>query len=542
MRMNGRLRVIAYENSIEIPLAEACFFGFFILLSVTKGMGLYEGQKLFELLVIPAFLFAVLKILITPYTKRQWVMQILFLFMTALVFINSRERGILFLAFTVLGMKNISVKKVFHVGLWVWSICSIVLSIFSFFRLEHTVYRVHEKMGLGHIFRWSLGFTHPNILHITYLALCAFILYELGDSYKFKSFIYLMAGNILIFLYSVSYTGFGIVSVLLAGCLYVQFRPKFCFVEKVLMNLVFPVCLALSFIAPFYLYDNKYAAKVQRLNFILNTRILLAEQFLRSEYHSLFGADISKIVQSSMTLDNSYVWGYINYGLIPISIIILGYFALLFYDTHKQKTRELMILVCFLGAGWTEQLLFNTSFKNVTLIFLGSLLFIQKDGAKEYCLFPQMQRTVVIPFAGLPERLYAAARSVWKRCRMKIIGWSALGIVLGIVLCAVLYTAPVGYVVPRFYTDGKDQTSVYVESRNDPSYEGWKIMNYADADTQMQLIQGKAIMLETVRYYVGSALIGGLCGMTVGIIYCGSKRHDTDKQSGGKVKTVGVHE
>lgn len=69
---------------------------------------------------------------------------------------------------------------------------------------------------------------------------------------------------------------------------------------------------------------------------------------------------------------------------------MLGYFALLFYDTHKQRTRELIILICFLGAGWTEPLLFNTSFKNVTLIFLGSLIFLQKEGAKEYCLFPKV--------------------------------------------------------------------------------------------------------------------------------------------------------
>ena len=533
MQMNGRLGMIARENSIEVSLTEACYFGFFILLSVTKGLGLYEGQKLFELLIIPALLLAVVKILITPYTKRQWVMQTIFLSLTALVFIKSHERGILFLAFTVLGMKNISVKKVFHVGLWVWSLCAVVLSIFSFFRLEHTVYRVHEKMGLGHIFRWSLGFTHPNILHITYLALCAFILYELGDHYKIRHFIYLMAGNVLVFLYSISYTGFGIVAVLLVGYLYVQFRPRFCIVEKMLINLIFPICLALSFVAPFYLYDDKYAAQVQKLNFILNTRILLAEQFLRSEYRSLFGADISKVVQSSMTMDNSYVWGYINYGLIPISIIVLGYFALLFYDTHKQKTKELVIVACFLAAGWTEQLLFNTSFKNVTLIFLGSLLFMQKDGEMEYCLFPRMQRTVVIPFAGLPDRLSTVVRGVWSGCKMKIVGWSAIGIALGIALCAVLYTVPSGYVVPRFYTDGKEQGSVYVENMDDPSYEGWKIMNYADADTPMQLVQGKAVVLETVRYYVGSAMIGGLCGAVIGTVYFGAKQNDTDRRRKG---------
>ncbi|MBD5514026.1 MAG: hypothetical protein HDR06_05045 [Lachnospiraceae bacterium] len=521
--MNERSRGMISDNSIEITLAEACYFGFFILLSVTKGLGLYEGQKLFELLVLPALLLGIAKILITPYTKRQWIIQILLLILTAVVFYNSHERGILFLSFTVLGMKNISVKRVFHIGLWVWSLCSVALSIFSFFRLEHTVYRVHAKLGMGHIFRWSLGFSHPNILHITYLALCAFIIYETGDNYRFKHFIYMMAGNMLVFLYSISYTGFGIVTVLLVGCLYVRIRPRFCILEMMLANLVLPVCLVLSFVLPFFLYFNKYCGYVQDLNRLLNTRIWLAEQFLRSEYRSLFGSDISKIVKSSMTLDNSYVWGYINYGLFMFAIIIVGYFALLFYDTYKQRTLELVILICFLGAGWTEPLLFNTSFKNVTLIFLGGFLFMQKDGVKEYCLFPRMQRTVTVPLAKLPDRLGHTACAVFNKYKGKMIGMTAAGAALGLLLCVLLYTPPAGYVVPRFYTDGQEESSVYVQSREDPAYEGWKIMNYTDGETPMQLVQGQAVRLETVRYYVGSILIGGFLG-AVGSTICFGRR------------------
>ena len=514
--MGYRIKEIAAEDSIETTWEETFYFVFFILLSITKGLGLYEGQKLFELLVWPAFFFAMVKLLITPYTRRQWVMQVCLLLLTGIVYYNSHERGVLFLAFTVLGMKNISVKKVFHTGLWVWSVCAVFLSIFSFFRLEHTVYRVHAKMGLGHIFRWSLGFSHPNILHITYLALCAFILYELGERYRFRHFCLLLAGNLLVFFYSVSYTGFGIVAVLLAGGLYVRVRPRFCVVEKLLSNLVLPVCLILSFVMPFYLYNNKYAWFVQKLNFMLNTRIWLAEQFLRSEYRSLFGADISQVVKSSMTMDNSYVWGYINYGLIFFGLLMLGYFSLLFYDTHKQRTRELVILVCFLGAGWTEPLLFNTSFKNVTLIFLGGLIFLQKEDEKEYCLFPKLQRKVRIPFAGLPDRLAGAVRGIWKHAWRKGLCMAAAGGIAGGILCGIFYSAPEGYVVQRFYTDGLEETSVYLSGPEDPDYAGWKVMNYADDKTPMQLVQGKAVVLESTRYYVGSILIGSFFGAAAG--------------------------
>lgn len=509
-----------YEKTIAIQ--EACYYGFFILLSLAKGLGFYEGQKLFYLLVVPALVLGFLKILLTPYTKRQAVLQILFLVLAAVVYYESREIAIFFVAFTVLGMKNISVKKVIHIALWVWAVCAVALSVVSFFFLEHTVYRVHAKMGLGHIFRWSLGFTHPNILHITYLLICALVILNREEQYGLKDYCLLMIGNLLVFFYSISYTGFGITLVLLTAALYVKFRPRFCFLEKALANLVLPVCLILSFALPFYLYDNPICYYVQKLNFMLNTRIWLAEQFLRSEYRSLFGADISKIVKSSMTMDNSYVWCYINYGLIPTVIILLGYFLLLFYDTHKQRTRELVILVCFLGAGWTEPLLFNTSFKNITLLFLGAFLFLQKEGEREYCLSAGLSEKwsrVAVPFAGLPDQMFFRARAACRRKKGRILCAAAAGVLLGILLCALLYRVPEGYVVQRFYTDGLEETSVYLESEDDPDYAGYRVMNYKDAETPMQIVSGAAVKLETARYYVGSALIGGLLGAAAAILW-----------------------
>ncbi|MDE6213318.1 MAG: hypothetical protein K2M70_07585 [Lachnospiraceae bacterium] len=517
-----------YEKTLSIQ--EALYYGFFILLSLAKGLGFYEGQKLFILLTVPALFLGFLKLVLTPYTRRQAILQVLLVGLTAVVYWQSREIGILFLAFTVLGMKGISVKKVLHIGLWVWSACAVALSVFSFFRLEHTIYRVHAKMKMGHIFRWSLGFTHPNILHITYLMLCALIIYELQENYGFRQYILLMLGNLLVFLYSISYTGFGIVAVLLTGCLYVRFRPRFCIIEKMLVNLVLPICLILSFVLPFFLYDYFNLIRffgmpwvgiwTHRLNNLLNTRIWLAEQFLKSEYRSLFGADISKVVSSSMTLDNSYVWCYINYGLILTGVLMLAYFGLLFYDTHKQRTLELVILISFLAAGWTEPLLFNTSFKNITLVFLGAFLFLQKEGAQEYSLFPRFLerwREIRIPFAALPDTLFFRVRVCYRAHKGRIWGAAAAGMLLGVLLCGLLYREPAGYVVPRRYTDGQEETSVYLESETDPTYAGYRIMNYQDAQTPMQIVAGKAVKLETVRYYTGSALIGGLLGAALGI-------------------------
>ncbi len=529
-QVNPAKKITANNDfGIGISVQELFFFAFFILLSITKGLGFYEGQKLFELLTIPALLCGLIKIIITPYTKRQWIMQTVLLILIAVTYYCSRERSIFFLAFLALGMKNISVKKVFHVGLWVWSVCAVTLSVFSFFWLEYTTYRVHDKMGLGHIFRWSLGFTHPNILHITYLALCALIIYKLGDSYNGRHFIYLMIGNLLVFFYSVSYTGFGIVGILLAGCLYVRFRPKFCIVEKFAANCVLPMLLILSFFIPLRLFEGKYTAFYQKLNFMLNTRLYLARQFLVPEYISLFGVDISRVVKSSMIMDNSYAWGLIHYGIVTFSVIMAGYFVLIGYDTWKQKTRELVIIICFLGAGWTEPLLFNTSFKNVTLIFLGAFLFRQKEGAKEYCLFPKLSGQVHVPFARLPDYLWAEIKGIFKTQKKKTVSILLAGAVAGAVLCAVIYREPEGYVVQRFYTDGQYESSVYLESGDDPDYEGYRIMNYKDKDTPMQIVSGRAVKLETARYYLGSILIGAFTAAVAGGLAFGYQKRQKYK-------------
>lgn len=512
----------------KLTTEEIVYFTFFILLSVTKGFGLYDGQKLFTLMIIPTFLCALLKIIISSYTKRQWVMQIVLLCLTFLIYYESGEIGIFFVMFIIMGMKHIALDKVFRIGLWTWMICTICLSIVSFFAIEHTVYRVSDKLGLGYIFRWSLGAPHPNVLHITYLMLCAYIIYALAERYSFRYFILLMIGNAVVFFYSISYTGLGIVTVFLVGELYVKVRPKFGILEKIAVNLVLPVIIFISFALPIMLYDSRFAASLSKLNDLLNTRINVAHSFLVPECMSLFGVKMSYLaqIQPYLSIDSSYVWAFIHYGIIPFALLMLVYFVLIADYTRKQKTRELVMIICFLGAGYTEPLLFNSSLKNVTLLFVGEMLFRQKEGEEEYCLLPGVQKKLEILLQKISKKMTNASIfkrdlcslfiNVWKFYRKQVVAAVAAGMLIGIVFCAMLYKEPSGYVVPRRCTDWRDKTFVCLESADDSAYEGYRIMNYEDTETPMQIMEGNAVRLETVRYYVGSILIGGLIGFFIG--------------------------
>ncbi|MCM1144753.1 MAG: hypothetical protein NC407_08590 [Lachnoclostridium sp.] len=519
-------------NVKKITTEEFFYFAFFIILSVTKGLGLYEGQKLFTLLVVPALFCGLVKILISSYTRRQWAVQILLLLLTAIVYYESREIGILFVMFTILGMKHISLEKVFRLGLWIWSLCAIVLCTVYFTQIEHTVYRVSQKMWLGYIFRWSFGFTHPNTFHITYFALCAFILYELAERYRFRHFLLLMIGNALVFFYSVSYTGFGIVTLLLCGGLYVRMRPKFNWLEKCAVQLVLPAILLCSFVLPF-LFAHSQSEIVQKLNLLVNTRIKTASLFLEPECISFFGVKMSYLAEKKyyLSIDSSYVFAFIHYGVIPFMLLMAAYLALVADYCRKQKIRELIMILCFLGAGLTEPLLFNTSFKNITLLFLGELLYRQKEGEEEYGLLTLAGRAGSMQKAGtlfeklllwitkqtdLAEQILRMMEDIWRRRRRQILVAIAGGALLGMVICALAYTEPKGYVIPRRYADWQDKNSVYLEREDDSDYDGYRIMNYQDADTPMQVVEGKAVRLESARYYVGSVLLGGLIGYLLG--------------------------
>lgn len=512
----------------KLTLDEILYFGFFVLLSIAKGLGLYEGQRLFLFLVVPALLCGALKILLSSYTRRQWAGVLFLLFLTGLVYVQSLELGIIFLMFTILGMKNISLQKIFRLGLWTWSVCAVVLCLVSFTRLEHTVYRVAQKLGLGFIFRWSLGFTHPNILHITYLTLCALIIYELADRFRLKHFVLLMLGNILVFLYSISYTGFAIVTLLLIGAVYVKIRPRFALPEKILANLVLPGIIFVSFALPFMLYDPRFAAPLIKLNELVNTRINIASFYLVPECMSLFGVKMSYLaqIQYYLSIDSSYIWAFIHYGIVPFALIMLAYLILIADRTRKQRTRELLLIICFLCAGYTEPLLFNTSYKNVTLLFLGELLFRQKENEEEYCLLPVVRKKFDIYAQKLWGKVTTLSCFEWdipailagvrRYYRRQVLAAAAACAFLGIILCGMLYREPKGYVMPRTYTDWEEKSSIYLESADDPAYEGYRVMNYRDADTPMQMIEGNAVKLETIRYYVGSLLIGGLAGALIG--------------------------
>ena len=507
------------DKVIKIELKELVYLCFISLMFLAKGFGLYDGQVIYKLVLLIALSLATVKILITDYTKKEWFFIVLSLFFTMVIYLNCKEKGIVICVLTVILMKGVSLDKVLKTGLWVWSIAMSCNILYHLLNLDTSGYKVHNKLGMELIFRWDLGFSHPNVLHISYLVLVGLIICNLKKNYGWKHFLMLSIGNLYIFLYSLSYTGFTVTMLYLILVWYADKRQYLNKMEYWLLGAVFPVALVVSFCSVFFLPDKIFNI----LNRVFNNRLILAKYYLIPENIKIFGNNLESITTGMYTLDNSYLFSFIIYGIIVFAVLVVLYMCMMKEMIVKKKNKELVLTACMLIAGITEPFLFNSSFKNLTLFFLGAYLWKEAEKKNETrALWAKPGKKVVnINISGYL-KASGKAYKLWLEHKRSILLCSIiLSIVIGSIF-GITKEMPGAYIVPRVHADvrevnGKKELWT-LENPDDPKYENVKILSYTDDKTYMEYINGDVLVMERIRLCISSILILGIFFTGIGFI------------------------
>lgn len=507
----------------SITLGEFLYYLFFGSLLFAKGIGLYDGQTVFKLFLVFAVLCFGFKMLITAHTVREWVMIGFLLILGAVTYLVSGEKGALLYIMMITGLKNVPVKRVFYVGLVTWAVSFGGLFLLNATHLADSAFKVHDKMGMGTI-RWSLGYAHPNVLHVSYLILTIFIVYALGKRFNWKWLLGLMIGNLYVFLYSVSYTGLLTVIFYLALNLYWHFRKKLAKPESFLIQLCMPVFVLFSLLAPVVLTGKAF----DLFNKITNTRMELSQRFLTTVPHTLFGVRIAEYITDRVTMDSSYVFAYITYGIVLFILIIAGYFWIIRKYCREQKGTELSILLSTLLAGITEPFLFNTSFKNVGLLFFGEILF--KDNQKKKIGFLtglNQSREISLPQTAKWNRFFARI----KQNRTKIV----IALISGFLSGVLLYGAVInGSGTAVFFGGSNTQELIEQLYTGQSSGAAGKILQYIAASDGDLALTREVIVLEWTRGIVtGGILLAALfAGILCVKIYFAKQGQNKERQQG----------
>ena len=304
------------EKYVSVQFSEALYLVFWGLMLFAKGIGLYDGQTLYKIFLVAAFLCIAAKMCITEYSLKEWGVIMILIVWSAVVYRVSGEKGVLICVVTVAAMKNVSVKRAFQVGLGVWTVAMGGRFLLSLMFLDNVETAVQTKNITGAVLRYFMGYPHPNVLHISYLVFTALVIYCVKETYNWKHFLGLTAGNLFLFLYSFSFTGAGIVMLYLALSLFVSKR-NITKTEYFMVKMLFPFCILFSIVFPLVLRGRAF----ELADKVFNNRIHFARHFLTVDNLSLLGNNLAEITTSIITMDNSYVFALVIYGL-PVFVLI----------------------------------------------------------------------------------------------------------------------------------------------------------------------------------------------------------------------------
>lgn len=487
-------------------MSELCFYIFFVSLLFAKGIGLYDGQTAFKAFLIAALIGWAGKAALTGYTAREMLTYSALLILGGAVYLVSHEKGVLFVILLLCGLKNINIKKLFQVGTVTWILSFGVLFFLTTVHIVDSPFKVHDRLGMGRVIRWSLGYAHPNVLHISYLVFVCFFVYLLQEKFRFYYLLLLELGNLFVFMYSLSTTGFLVTTICLVLVCYWNIRKRFNKTEQVLIQLCLPLCLFLSFGAPLFLKGRLFDI----VNKLLNTRLELSQWFLLNQPVKLLGVDTTAIVTSLRTMDNSYVFAWITYGLIFSLFLMYVYFQGIYRKTAQQDGIALCIILSCLIAGLTEPFLFNTSFKNLSLLFVGKEFLYRGREEREIDVGSGYDRNVEIPVPNV-SGIWAEVKEKTGSYRGRLTVAALIGALTGAALAFCCIDYPDRYILPRKtfeYTDDLVD-GYYLMSEEDILQEGDRVLGYESEQTEMVAFSGNIANLEKFRNTVTSSIVMG---------------------------------
>lgn len=523
----------------KFTIEELIYYAFFSIMLFAKGIGLYSGQWPYTFVLIVAFILFLIKVVMSKHSLLELIVIVLITILGITVYRSSGEIGVLVIIVTVLGMKGVSVKRTMILGCVVWTATFLLQIIVSLLGFREDIFRVQSKLGLGYIIRWALGQPHPNVLQISSILLSVFLLYVLNVKRKklIVASVGLLFFNMYIFLYSVSYTGIILAILYIFVNLYFSFTQDrdFYLVEKIVMIMIIPVSAAFSIFGPIYFTGELWNI----CNKILNTRFYIAKSYMELNPVSLFGSGYcDQLYPSLNNLDCSYVFVLMHYGIIFFVLFFCGYELLVVYLIKNKKKKELGIVLSLAIAAISEPFFVNTSFKNISLIFLGAFFYDSmskcvKVDVLNKVLFQNYMINTRIFYIDI-DRIYDNFKEyVNEVCsHKKIYVWTGLIVGIGLSVCYIcVFDIPSSYYVKRDWVQIQEEYGVLIDINNLPQDFNGKILQYEGNMTPMLEIKGNAMLLEYIRGGISTFLWGTVISiLIISMVYfiCG-KKHGKSK-------------
>ena len=362
------------NNDKLCVLSEITYLLMFNLMLGIKMAGYYDGQMIFKLVFVLYIMLFVAKMVMTQYTAREYLLTAILILLSGIIYIHTGEKG-LFLCFSMmLGVKGVSILKALKIGAVVSSTIMTVKIFLSVFGFTPEKYYATYRSGVGEQIRHSLGYVHPNTLHISFFILTVLVVYVATkqNSHVFLVSFAFIALNIYVYMYSGSRTGVlcSVIYIILNAWNYN--RNRISYIEKTIYYLVYPMTCVVTIIMPLVLHGKWFSLLD---DYVFNLRFTMAKYYFEHNALSLFGIRLNNPDQLPYSIDMAGMYLFLQLGIVAFVVISVLSIWYIKRAIEYNFTAELSAFVAICIAGLWEPFLYNTSYKNIALVFIGAALF-----------------------------------------------------------------------------------------------------------------------------------------------------------------------
>lgn len=307
-----------------------------VLIDKSAYINPIEG-RLFQI----TFLLCMVKIGITKYSLKEWLVMAAFFLLGAISYFATGRNEIIRVVAFIAAAKDIPVKQALKVTFYVTLVGVLCLVAMSLLGVIGSLY-LEMDFGRGGIERrYCLGLGHPNTLHCMAWALITLGIYLYMEKMKWYHYLILFLGNIGLYLLTISRTGVLAVSVTILLGMALSMLPslrnkKWIYIAG-MAGCIF--CVLFSILAAAKGHDWKFLEWVDRY---VTNRILFANYYTGMDKWSLF-SDPSATSYQDMGFVRLFYW----YGIIPGIVYLAVKGIHLFYCYKKKDAAAFLVITMF---------------------------------------------------------------------------------------------------------------------------------------------------------------------------------------------------
>lgn len=329
-----------WGNSMQKMKVKTLFFWialtielFIVLIDKSVLVNPIEG-RLFQI----TFLLFAVKICMTKYTRREWIIIILFEALGIVSYMATGRNEIIRIVTMIASCKGMNEKAVFS---YIFRItlggCALLGTLSLAGVLGAT--KVTEVFREGKVeTRYCFGMGHPNAFHCMLFMLVLLFLYLYGKNLKKYWYGILFLANVGIFLLTGSRTGMLITAfavVFAALLVYGTKLQKTAFIYGMTLVILFS-CIGIALFAAAFSRRVPYQPVLQQIDKLLSGRIINLYYGCSAQAGTLPTWRLFGVAENGYYFDMGWVRLFYWYGIIP-GCIYVAVLALLIWELYKRK-------------------------------------------------------------------------------------------------------------------------------------------------------------------------------------------------------------